>query len=349
MIAHVASVLREAESILLITHEEPDGDALGATLALAHTLRTLGKDVTPACVDLAPRPFQFLPGVEWLVRDYLIGSFDAVVILDCGDVRRTGYPHRVREMSQYRNRIINIDHHQRNDLHKLAALNYVDFHASSAAELVFPLVGALGVPLTADIATCLLTGLYSDTGGFKHSNTTPVVLQQAAALMQAGASLRQIKAHIASRHRLPALKLWGLALSRAQYHERLGIVFAIITADDFQACEAEPEDLDGCVNLLNCVPRSRAAILVSERSEGQIRASLRTEDETVDVGALAQLFGGGGIRKAAGFSLRGSLRATESGWVIIRDDERSQSECRLLLPYPTPVVFQQDHAYSQTS
>ncbi|MGI6103463.1 MAG: DHH family phosphoesterase [Patescibacteria group bacterium] len=351
MIERAASALTVAEHVLLITHEEPDGDALGATLALVHALRSLGKQVTAACIDEAPRPFRFLPGIERFTRDYLIGSFDAVVILDCGDVRRTGYAHRVREFSRHRNRIINIDHHQRNDLHKLAAVNYVDFEASSTAELVYPLIAALGAELTPDIATCLLTGLYSDTGGFKHSNTSPTVLSQAAALMEAGASLRVIKTHITNRHRLPALRIWGLALSRAKYHEQLGIVIAVIAAEDFAACGAEPTDLDGCVNLLNCVPRAKAAILVSERSTGQIRASIRTEDDRVDVGAIAQLFGGGGIRKAAGFSLKGVLRTTTDGWMIDRSQDPVVVELpyQLLLPYPAPVALPQERAYSQVS
>lgn len=349
MIERVASTLKEAESVLLITHEEPDGDALGTTLALAHSLRLLGKQVTMACVDVAPRAFRFLPGVFEFVHDYLIGSFDLVIILDCGDLRRTGYVGRVREFARYRNRIVNIDHHQRNDLHKVASINYVDFNASSTSELVFPLIERLGVGFNPDIATCLLTGLYSDTGGFKHSNTSSTVLEQAARLMMAGAQLSNIKAHITNNHRLPSLRLWGLALSRAIYHDQLGIVYAVITQEDFFRCNAEPSDLDGCVNLLNCVPQARAALLISERPNGLIRASIRTEDETVDVGTVAQLFGGGGIRKAAGFSLRGRLSYENGQWKIFHEEtyESMELPVQLLFPNSAPVAFRRDPAYSR--
>lgn len=318
MIDAVVDMLRSSERHVLVTHEYPDGDALGTTLALAHALKSLGKQVTLICVDDIPLPFQFLPGIEWFRRDCILGNFDVVTVIDCGDLKRTGMPDRIKTFAQGRHRIINIDHHQRNDLHKVATVNYFNYDASSAAELTLPLIQRLGVSVDKDIATCLLTGLYNDTGGFKHSNTSALVLRQAADLMIAGARLRRIRQHISNFKSIASLKLWGLALSRISYHEQLRIVVSVITQQDLDDCGATQEDLAGCVNLLNSVPDAKAAILLVELPNGRMKASVRTENENIDVASLAQLFGGGGIRKAAGFSVEGKCVKTLQGWSIVK-------------------------------
>ncbi|MBI4032094.1 DHH family phosphoesterase [Candidatus Berkelbacteria bacterium] len=331
----VTQSLQSAERILLVTHEHPDGDALGTTLALAHALRALGKHVTATCTDTVPVPFQFLPGIETLQRDCLLGTYDRIVILDCGDLKRTGMPHRIRDVARYRQRIINIDHHQRNDLHKLASLNYVDYAASSAAELVYPLIERLGVRFTPPIATCLLTGLYNDTGGFKHSNTSPTVLHQAAQLMAAGGDLAAISEHLANYRSVPSLRIWGVALSRLHYHPALRLIVSAITEADLAMCDAEPEDLAGCVNLLNSVPEARATMLLCELPNGRIKASVRTEDDSVDVATIAALFGGGGITRAAGFSFPGRLVRSATGWQILAPGEVFTLRFPLALPAPS--------------
>ncbi len=315
--ACAAATLAASERVLVITHEHPDGDAIGSSLALAHALKALGREVQVTCVDPVPLPFQFLPGVEEIRSDCLLGHYDAIVTVDCGDLKRTGMPDRVRAVAKRHRRVINIDHHQRNDLHKLASINYVNTEASSAAELMLPLIEQLGVALSPAIATCLLTGLYNDTGGFKHSNTSIAVLQQAASLMSAGASLKDVAGNVACFRTVPSLRLWGIALSRIQYHPTLKLVTSVITQEDFRVSDAFQEDLAGCVNLINTVPEARATILFYEQADGRIKASVRTECDAVDVSALANLFGGGGIKKAAGFSFGGRFQARGGGWQII--------------------------------
>ena len=314
VVRQVVDRLAASEKILLITHQHPDADALGSTLALTHALRALKKNVHAVCVDEAP--FRFLPGIEQFGRDCILGNFDSIVIVDCGDIKRTGLSGRIKEFARFKSRIINIDHHQKNDLHKLAKINYVDYQASSAAELTKPLVEGLGVKIDMPIATCLLAGLYGDTGGFRHSNTTVKVLEQAADLMLSGARLKKISENIANYKTVPTLKLWGLALSRINYHQELGLVTSVITQEDFVRCDACQEDLAGCVNLINCVPEARATILLYEQEDNVIKGSVRTEKNSVDAGALAKVFGGGGIKKAAGFSFSGQIIEDSGSWRI---------------------------------
>lgn len=328
--ANVATALAPAERVLILCHQQPDGDTLGGGLALALMLEQLGKAITVTCVDDIPRPFRFLPTIERIQRDCLLGNYDAICIVDCGDLKRTGLADRIREFTRLRKRIINIDHHQRNDLHKLAAINYVDFEASSASELVFHLQNVLGTEPTEAMATNLLAGLYNDTGGFKHSNTSTMVLRQAATLLAQGARLDAIADHMANFRSVAALKLWGIALTRLQHHRKLGLVTSLITQQDLRACDAYSEDLAGCVNLINSVPDAKAAILLAEQADGRIRGSLRTERSAVNVAALANLFGGGGIKKAAGFSFAGKFKLSQHGWQVVVEQTVSES--------PQPVL-----------
>lgn len=316
----VAAALQASPRIVLITHEYPDGDAVGSTLALHHALTRLGKSVVAVCRDRVPIPFQFLPGVTTITHRLALRPTDLVVTLDCGDARRTGFPDELRLIGGSRGRVINIDHHQQNDLHRIARINLVDYEASSASEVVYALLRTIGTPIDKIVATALLTGIYYDTGGFRHSNTTEYVLTVAADLMRAGGRLRDITRNIANFRSMSALRLWGIALERIRYHAELGIVASVITQTDLARCDAFHEDIAGAVNLINHVPEARVAMICSELVDGSIKASLRTELNDVDVAALANLFGGGGLKKAAGFSIRGSIQVNDSGdWQIVSD------------------------------
>ena len=321
------TTLVNAPRVILVTHEHPDGDAVGSTLALARALTLLGKNVVTVCKDPVPLPFQFLQGAEDFAQSLNLMLGDVVITIDCGDLARTGFIDQLRAIGGVRGRVINIDHHQRNDLHKVARLNLVNGEASSAAELVFELVGALGVKIDKALATDLLTGIYTDTGGFRHSNTTPQVLEIASRLMLAGGRLRDITKNIANFRSVTALRLWGVALERIRYHEQLGLVASVITRADLVACQALPEDIAGAVNLINHVPEAKVAILCTEPTQGIIKASLRTESNIVDVARLANIFGGGGLKKAAGFAIHGSIHVdSNNAWHIMAEDSSAFNE-----------------------
>jgi phosphoesterase RecJ-like protein len=212
--------------------------------------------------------------------------------------------------------VINIDHHPKNDLHKIATLNLVDYNVSSTSEIVFELLNEMRAPMEKNIATALLTGLYTDTGGFKHSNTSPETLNIAGELLKMGARIKLITKNVSLNKSVPAMRLWGIALARLHHNSELKIVSSVLTRKDLTDCDASYDDIAGVVNLINTIPDSRAAILFFETPEHEIRASIRTEDDGVDVSRLAAIFGGGGHKKAAGFTVQGEFKIEDSDWEI---------------------------------
>jgi len=313
----IISKFTSFDKILLMIHENPDGDTLAAASALFLNFKKNSKNPAMVCRDLVPKPFMFLPAVDQIHHDLLFGDFEIIVVIDCGDLRRTGFADRLKKFACTKKKIlINIDHHPKNDLHKLASYNLVDQNASSTAEIVYELLLKMGAELDKDMATALLAGLYTDTGGFKHANTSAKTLEIAAELMRLGGRIKTISRNVSLNRSIASMRLWGLALSRMRRNS-MGIVSSVVTREDLEKCEAVEEDLAGVVNLINSVPDSRAAILFYETADGKIRASLRTESDDVDVSRLAALFGGGGHKKASGFTIDGRLQLDKNRWQIV--------------------------------
>jgi len=309
--------IEQYENFLIIFHESPDGDAIGSSLALRAALRSKGKAAVLACKDPVPAVFSFLlpDGVE-IVNDFLSSDYDAIITIDCGDSKRTGFPDRVKDYAKHSCPIINIDHHNKNDLHRIAQTNYIDSEAAATAELVYLLLEKMSVKIDKTIATWLLTGLYTDTGGFQHANTSPQVYRIASKLLSCGGKLRQITDNINLNRPLASLKLWGRVMSRA-WRSKNGVIVSLVTLKDIEEDQASADDLAGVVNILNTIPDSKAAILFVELPDGKIKASLRTEHDQVDVSALAAVFGGGGHRKASGFTIDGEIGVNdEFGWSV---------------------------------
>ncbi|MCL5410410.1 MAG: DHH family phosphoesterase [Patescibacteria group bacterium] len=308
----------KGENFLLICHEQPDGDALGAILALSEGLKNNGKKTSMVCSDKIPEIFLFLPGVEQIKRDFLIGNFDVIILLDNGDLKRTGFPERILKVRDKGIPLINIDHHPKNDLWKCVTINYVNDSASSSSELVFEILNGLGWKITPTIATSLLTGIFYDTGGFQHTNTSPSVLTAVSELLNKGAKLKKISESISSSHSnsITRLKLWGIALNRLLINEKYGIASSFLLREDIEKLNASDDEVSGLVNLINAIPETQIALLLYETADGKIRGSLRTEKDSVSVSKLADLLGGGGHKKAAGFSFSGQIKQVNKIWQI---------------------------------
>lgn len=305
-----------AERILLIAHHHADGDAIGSVTAMYRALLNQGKQVTCVTREAVAPAFQFLYGATSFKTDFLIGDHDMIIAFDCGDARRTGFDERLRAFAKTQRRFVNIDQHPKNDLHKIANLNIIDYSVAATTQILYRMFLELAWPIDHHIATALLCGLFTDTGGFKHPNTTPEVLEIAADLLARGGRLKEINRHLVNPRRVPMLKLWGVALDRLQFRADLGIACSMITLEDLAKCGADHNDVAGVVNLIKNIPETRVAILFAEQLDGSIRASLRTENDRVDVAKLAALFGGGGLKKSGGFTLNGKLIQASTGWDV---------------------------------
>jgi bifunctional oligoribonuclease and PAP phosphatase NrnA len=312
LLQEVHDLLKNSRNVLIISHKGPDGDTIGANLALRHTLTSLGKSVTSACVDPPPEYAHVLKGVYSFVNNFELSDFDLVIVVDCGAHYLMEFHKEKPELLKGKIPLINIDHHPSNDF--FGTHNIVNDKAAAASCITYHLLRHWGYPITHDIANCLMMGLYYDTGSFMHSNTTPLVMQTAADLMSYGARIKPLVKGMFKSTPASQLKLWGRVMQRARLTTRNAVVSAV-TNQDFKECDAQPGDLSGVIDYLNSVPGSRFSILLSENHSGKIKGSLRTQNEDVDLSKIAGLFGGGGHKKAAGFSLPGKLEP-EITWKI---------------------------------
>ena len=311
------NILEERDNFLLICHVSPDGDAVGSLVAMSKLLRHYGKKFQMVSKDSIPLVFHFIAEKEKITDDFLTGSFDTIILLDNGDLRRTGFPERIKKAKSKKIKIINIDHHPKNDIWPLADINYVDTDSSSACELLYDFFVGIGFDITSSLATTLLSGIYNDTGGFQHSNTSEKTFTVIANLLSLGAQLKTISSNIVHNKPISSLKLWGIAMSRLKINQNFDCAYSVLTAKDIEEAGASIDEVSGLVNLLNTTAESRVTLLLYETFDGKIRGSLRTEDDKIDLSKMASLFGGGGHKKAAGFSMGGRIQLNESGhWKV---------------------------------
>jgi phosphoesterase RecJ-like protein len=299
----VVNELRAAEKLLLTTHENPDGDALGSLLAMNKILKQLGKDTLMyMSPDEFPLPWEYR-GLEF---EGLVGeppedvAERTIVFLDCGNIDRmpvdflqTGGLH-----------ILNIDHHHDNT--RFGTVNLVCSIASSTAEMVWRLAKELDVDITPEIAEALYVGLVTDTGRFSYENTSPAAHQMAAELIEAGVDPHRVYRQLYEGLPFTRLQLLQRALASVMRYDGGAITVAHLTKDDYEQTGALEPDSEGVVDHMRAVEGTRVAVLVrellSDDRDGMRKVSLRATDGSVDVSRVAREFGGGGHPQAAGFS-----------------------------------------------
>jgi len=319
----IASVLQECRSILLSVHKSPDGDALGAQLALLFALEALGKEVTAWNLDPVPEVYQFLPGSDRIRTGPVEGRYDALIVLDA-DPPRTGlfgaeYP---------ASRLINIDHHITNP--RAWELTWLDPSASATGEMVYDLVCVLGVPISRQIAINIYTSIFTDTGSFRYSSTSPKSMRIAADMIEAGAEPWQVTEQVYESFAYRRLKLLGSVLSEMERTEDGCIAWVVVTEELFRRYGATAEDTENFVNFVRSVRGVEVAVLFRQIGENEYKVSLRSKGR-VDVTRPATALGGGGHKNAAGCTISGSLEQA-IGRVIseIRKSTNSPREDRSL-------------------
>ena len=300
------------QKILLVSHEYTDGDDLGALLTLARVLAREGKKTYKLCKGGVPDNLLFLPGQSEVAENLPpdLGEYELLVTLGCGDLSRPGYP----ELESWQKPILNIDHHH--DTKMYGTVNVWDEQMAATCELLYLMLKDWGVEIDKFMALSLLTGIFTDTGGFRHANVTAGIFEIAAELLRRGAKLDLISRFIFSQKDLPKLRAWALALENARFDPARKIVYTVITEEDLAKAQAEEEDLDGVVELLNTLPDAKFSMLLKQRGD-EIKGSLRSETyKGVDVSQIARAFGGGGHKLAAGFKFKGKIEKTAEGWKI---------------------------------
>jgi phosphoesterase RecJ-like protein len=293
--------VHQATSIIVVTHIHPDGDAFGSMLGLANALRALGKQVDCAVDGGIDDDFRFLPNADQVHANLHSGKWDLLIATDAADEGRIGESGAYAKANSRQS--INVDHHITNT--EYADINVVAPNASSAAEVVYSWVKYLAIPLTRDIAQPLLTGMVTDTLGFRTSNVTPDTLSAAQQLLTTGISLNEITERTLDNRAFNSITLWKHVLSSVELHEG-GVIFASLSADDFKKSGLHSHDDYGLVSFLIKINEARIAIVLKETDDGRINASMRAKPG-YSVIAPALALGGGGHTQASGATTDGSL------------------------------------------
>ena len=292
-------MIAEAQRILFFMHVQPDGDSIGSTLGMIRALRQMGKEAIMVGVDPIPPMFHFLPGwdeyrVPW---QEVKGEWDLSCFLDCGDLERVGEALPAVRLGRT---TLNVDHHATNTA--FAEYNFLDFSAAAVGELAFHILREIGAPIDAGTALCLYTSLVTDTGGFRYDSTGPGTHRVAAELIELGARPYDVAQAVFETEPLSRLALLSRALQTLQLDDTGRVAWMVVTRRLLAEAGASDHDVEGVVNYARSVAGVEVGILFKETEDGAVRVNLRSR-RTVDVGAVAQSFGGGGHARAAGCTL----------------------------------------------
>jgi phosphoesterase RecJ-like protein len=319
----VLEELRSAQKLVAVTHENPDGDALGSLVAMTHILRSLGKDCHPFIDprDLpVPREYRFLSTPEVLSVPPEDLEERTVVFLDCGNLERNA----AKAFRHPGMRTVNIDHHHDNTM--FGTVNLVEPRASCTAEIVWDLMHGLGVEPTLVIAQALYVGLITDTGRFMYENSSARAHLMAAELIETGVEPHTVYRQVYENVPYGKLALLARGLAKVERYDSGQLTVTELSAEDFAAAGAAESYSEGVIDHLRAVEGTAVAALVRDRisADGvpERKVSLRSSDERIDVSRIARAQGGGGHPQAAGF-------ATTMGWNELMDFLRSEIAAQL--------------------
>ncbi len=313
----------QAKNVFLVTHIDPDGDAIASLCLFAEILKQFKKPYFLYSYNEPPANFLFLPNAKKISFSLNkkgekkpkpnLNNFDLIISLDCGSLARTKLTTEIknRRPNQF---FIEFDHH-------LKTGNYSDIEirnplAAATVEVIYDFIQVNKIKITKKMATCILTGLITDTGNFLYPSTSPKTIQIASDMLKLGVNINKIIKKALQNKKLLGLKLWGEIINNTQINTNYGLAIAVLPLEKIQKYQAQEDDLEGIASLLGNIKGVKAALFLRQEQPGLIKGSLRTNND-FNVAKLAQFLGGGGHKKAAGFSLQGNLVKKNNYWQVV--------------------------------
>jgi phosphoesterase RecJ-like protein len=312
MLSQVVELIEAKRKFAITSHVRPDGDSLGSSLGLYWLLRALDKDVEVIMRDPVPHAYQKLPGSkEVRVTPVADLPYHAVFVIECSDIGRPGLIDLEKQL------VVNIDHHATTGL--FGSINWIDSTASACGEMIYNLAKALGVRVTKEMAECVYTALITDTGSFHYSNTTERTFKVASELLRTGVKPAKTAEAVFASYPWSRIQLMGAVLSTARRDSTGRVALLRHSLEMLHSAEASDEDADGFVNYPLTVGEVEAVAMLKESEPGVYRTSLRSKGD-VNVAKVAEKFGGGGHRNAAGCTLRGTWEEAEEKIIALLQD-----------------------------
>jgi phosphoesterase RecJ-like protein len=293
----IRSRLQAGQNILIASHVRPDGDAVGSLLGMGMALRNAGKQVQMVLADGVAASFRHLEGADQITTK-IEGDFDTFVTVDCADFKRTG-----KVFATIRHPDINIDHHVTNE--RFGALNLIEGEEVATSAILTNHLPSWGYPITKPVAAALLTGIITDTLGFRTSNVTPECMRQVATLMESGVDMPELYMRGLVRRSYAATQYWGRGLSKLERKD--GIVYGTLTLEDRKAAGYSGSDDADLINVLSAIDGFKVGMIFVEQARNHVKVSWRALQPGIDVSGVAAHFGGGGHMAAAGADIEGSL------------------------------------------
>jgi phosphoesterase RecJ-like protein len=316
----------KAHNILLVTHLNPDGDAVSSSCAMAELMIRLSKKYTLYCHNEPPAKFRFLRctkefkfkiDVQGAVNpDFKLNfySFDLIMVFDCGSLGRTALEQEIISKKPGQT-VVEFDHHPKHD--EYADIEIRITQAASTSEIIYGFFKINRLEFSKEIAQAIMTGISTDTGNFLFPNATENTIKISSELMRHGANLPKIVSYTMRDKSLSGMKIWGRVMSNLRINKKYNIAITVLTLNDSSEYEIADEEIEGISNFISNLKEVKAILFLRERKDGVIKGSLRTSHPSFDVSRLARLVGGGGHPKASGFTVEGKLLETENGWKVL--------------------------------
>jgi phosphoesterase RecJ-like protein len=306
--------IRDAKSILLLTHHKPDGDALSSTCGMIEILLSMNKDFYVYCHDLPPSQFDFLPNIDLIKKDLNlvdIAKRDLIIVMDCGQLSRTKLEGLLGNIGQEQ-KIVEFDHHPK--IENITSIELRFPELSSTAEVLYNFCKSNHINIRKNLANCILTGILTDTGNLLYANTTDTAVKIASKMLTYGARFPLVLEGTWRNKSLNGMRLWGAAMSNLFINKKYNLAVSILTRQEIEGCVATDEEFEGIAGYLSAIHGVKGLLFLREEADGLLKGSLRGMQHSLDISRLARVLGGGGHAKSSGFRLSGHIKKVNNRW-----------------------------------